>query len=158
MNDSKIEQYISNLKDIMKKCGYVIQGVNGDGNNPSYAYTVGRELLGKDDFIIFNIIDSKLINLIIEKFDEYRSSNTAGYQTKIILSLDSFKINGQDARFMLIKIDPAKCRQLCLGCWNKKLGVNQPIGFYQIVYADTNNILPDEEGFNEEYSQSYLTV
>ncbi len=155
----EISEYTNRCKEMIKQFGYMIQGVGAGENTPAYAYTIGRELQGKSDFIILNLINQSLINTVIEKFDEMVSTNSSiNYQTSLIVILDSFKVNEESARFKLIKIDPVKHKQLCLGCWNFSLGVTEPVGLYQIMYPDDKNILQDEEGFNELHRQPDLSV
>lgn len=155
----EISEYINRCKEIIKQSGYMIQGVGGCENELPYAYTVGRELQGKSDFVILNLINQPIMNMVVKKFDEMViADSSVNYQSSAIIVLDSFMVDKKPARFLIIKIDPNKHKDLCLGCWNKSLGVNKPVGLYQIIYPDDKNILQDEGGFNETFRQPDLSI
>lgn len=156
-----IRSYYESCKKLIEEHGYFIQGVGPDPNNNEshYMYTVGRELIGKFDFLLINNNNASILNDIVKQFDMNVSSNySLNSQSSLIIELDTFTVNGKRARFLLKKVCPDKLRNVCLGCWNSNVGVSKPIGFYQVFYSDNRNILPNENFFNEDYNQLDYTL
>lgn len=155
----EISEYYNNCLQIIKEKGYMIKVVKTNKKTVPYSYTIGRELVGKSDFVVMNMINETIIDSVIEKFDEIMlNSKGSNYKSTLVVSLDSLTINGKPLRFKVIKLDPVKHKQLCSGCWNKSFEVKEPIGLYQIMYPDDKNIIPGEKGFNEIYKQPDLSV
>jgi hypothetical protein len=149
-----IEQYNQRCRDIIARVGYMIQGVGAGGDGQCYAYTIGRELQSKPDFVMVGIVSQDMINAVVKVFDANLIEMVNEFQSKPFTLINyTVTVDGekQQSRFQLKKVKNVEIvvSNLTFGMINPRLGMIKPVGIYQIIYADKNNLLLDEEGYGE---------
>lgn len=51
------DEYLFRVHGFVEQCGFFIQGVIGEGNNPSYGYTIGLLAHGHPELVVYGLDD-----------------------------------------------------------------------------------------------------
>jgi hypothetical protein len=145
--------YREMLEEKKRKHGYVVQSVfNNEENALQLAYTIG--VMERNGFEMYGAVSNipckvigNLINTICQDPDTYFPIVSGS-----VFTLDDFKINGESIRTKLVKVDPETTQEV-------SLALTRIDSLYQLYMADSNNVLPDEPGYqHDKFHQPLATA
>lgn len=158
-------EHLCHIHNSYKQLGFVQVGVFADmdeiGNKkfPSFTYTIGiEENYNLPEFVIVGV-NNKMAGIIIN--DIMHWVRTKGFTP------EPFKVYNQFTNFKMCLVPvmvPAKETLMTLANLfytnkNKAVGINDNhFNAYQIIWTDTQNHFPWEEGFEEQFMDDALCL
>lgn len=137
----RINKLRSDQEAVIKRVGYVIQGVT-DGKK-SYMYSYGRNDKGLHDFVIVDtsVTLAHIINEAVDILNKAAPPNEAYAfgqleESRIFICKTKPK---QKTLFKIVQVDPSMFTDKCLGIFNRGKPVEQ-IKLCQILVADRSSL------------------
>lgn len=131
-----LDGFVERTNELIAEFGHSVIGVS---DNPTFSYTVGRWQRGLPEVIVFGInpqIATVLINDLLS-WDELPPFDTRF--PNLLRGLDA-KLRLVDSRYG----DQYLCAAGQFGNSNSR-------EIWQLLLPDTNNVFPDEDGFEEKF-------
>lgn len=139
----KFKKYLDSCKSIIQKHGYMCQGVGAGENTPAYIYTVGLGSKGSSDYIVFGILEHRIINDVVA-FEDLEIDKIYESENFICELPDG---STAPTRYMVKHIPLSRFKEYAFGAFNPELVDYLPSNPCQIVLSDLNNLLPGEEDY-----------
>lgn len=145
VSQKAIKDYLDDARSIISTQGYVVQGVNASGDDPSYMYTIGRGQQSLPELICFGTVNlTKVIDEIAGLKDPPMDQPM---QVASFSSLNPATVEKYQIRYILKEYPIKAAQKVALGAFNKNLIYKDPTKFILVVLADHNNLLPGEPGY-----------
>lgn len=165
----QFEAFNAHRRQIIKQFGFMVQGVfatkdsEDDENKTSFMYTIGRAQAAQLDIICMLAIDQQIVNVTAQMIDFNLISFPTPLDKSDVFEIESFhvNINGENkelrAQLLFVNDIVSVIEQYACGTMNPDLDLPPPLGFWQLVLGDKNNILPGEAGYDESFVQKNVT-
>lgn len=145
-----VRAFMRHIDDQIKRDhGFIIKTVfSTEENGVSYAYTDG--LAGNMVFICAGNIDSRILGTLLSKLMEGIASGEIEPSDETITSIGHLVNSDQPLRTKFVKLENPEeiIKEYSLS------GAKETDIVLQLVLADKNNILPDEEGYDKTFLQN----
>lgn len=144
MDPQKVKDYYQEIQKVIDKVGYAIQGVFGDGK--PVCYTIGlTPLLGAEILTTAPISLDTLYQMLRTNIDDF-------IKNKQSIPVDVFSggylKNGDELRCKLVDVSTNK--DVLNFITVRTCNVDK---VYQLYFGDINNILPGEDGYDNNFDQ-----
>lgn len=161
--DFNPDQALKAQKGYIEKDGFgIITVVDFDrpADNP-WMYTYGFALKDRPDFIAKGFMGypiTRYFKKALEQFSELNNGFLPDLYTQATITLrDIHIVDGDETsplvrvRISVVPIEPI--RNTMKLCWENQLGLNGPKSVYQILWPDSQNRLPGESDYENEFKQ-----
>lgn len=140
-----IDAFLRQLEELIDRAGHAVVCVPDSKTYP-YSYSVGRAEQGKSELAVLGFDEETARHVINMCAADMDRTNIALTDSQVI-EVGNLRFKIVEARsFQFLHGAVAKRRALAKNC-------DETMTFHQILVPDANNLLQDEEGFDESLRQ-----